>query len=67
METSTTIPKYYSINELTALGIGSRSKINRLSEQGLLKKIKIGSSVRFNSEDVHQFLKASAKATAQGN
>lgn len=37
----TPIKKYYSINELTALGIGSRTKIDRLAKQGLLKKSKL--------------------------
>ncbi|MGR3806946.1 DNA binding domain-containing protein, excisionase family [Pasteurella testudinis DSM 23072] len=52
----TEIKKHYSITELTALGIGSRSKIDRLAAKGLLKKIKIGRSVRFCAEDVNQFI-----------
>lgn len=60
--TATTVQKYYSINELTALGIGSRSKIDRLVKQGRLTKIKIGSSCRFAADDVQAFINASAKA-----
>ncbi|HDR1474473.1 TPA: helix-turn-helix domain-containing protein [Pasteurella multocida] len=51
--------KYYSINELTALGIGSRTKIDRLSKKGLLKKIKIGGSVRFSGDEVNNFINSS--------
>lgn len=52
----TTIKKHYSIPELTALGVGSRSKIDRLAKSGVLKKIKIGRSVRFCADDVNQFI-----------
>ncbi|HDR1029192.1 TPA: helix-turn-helix domain-containing protein [Pasteurella multocida] len=55
----TPIKKYYSINELTALGIGSRTKIDRLSKKGLLKKIKIGGSVRFSGDEVNNFINSS--------
>ncbi|MGR6980310.1 helix-turn-helix transcriptional regulator [Testudinibacter sp. P27/CKL/0425] len=51
-----TIKKHYSIPELTERGIGSRSKIDRLAKQGLLKKIKIGRSVRFCADDVNAFI-----------
>ncbi|HDR1027085.1 helix-turn-helix domain-containing protein [Pasteurella multocida] len=54
----TPIKKYYSINELTALGIGSRTKIDRLAKQGLLKKIKIGGSVRFSADEVNAFIQS---------
>jgi len=55
MET-THIQKYYSIKELTDLGIGSRSTIDRLVKAGKLTRIKLGSSTRFSAEDVQKYL-----------
>lgn len=55
MET-THIQKYYSIKELTDLGIGSRSTIDRLVKDGKLTRIKLGSSTRFSAEDVQKYL-----------
>lgn len=56
------VKKHYSFNELTQLGIGSRSKIDRLAKQGLLKKIKIGGSVRFCADDVNAFIQSTNAA-----
>lgn len=52
------LSKYYSINELTALGLGSRSKINRLAKKGVLVAVKIGGSVRFSADEVKRYINA---------
>ncbi|MBR0573860.1 MULTISPECIES: helix-turn-helix transcriptional regulator [Pasteurellaceae] len=50
------IEKLYSIQELVQMGIGSRSKIDRLVKAGKLKKIKIGFSARFRESDIKSFI-----------
>ncbi|QPB42660.1 helix-turn-helix transcriptional regulator [Rodentibacter haemolyticus] len=51
-----TIEKHYSVTELTNLGLGSRSKIDRLVRNGILTKIKIGRSTRFKASDIQAYL-----------
>ncbi|TCP95339.1 excisionase family DNA binding protein [Cricetibacter osteomyelitidis] len=52
------IEKFYSVTELTALGIGSRSKIDRLVKNGTLKRYKIGNSSRFKASDIQAYINA---------
>ncbi|MDG6897938.1 hypothetical protein A6A19_08115 [Actinobacillus delphinicola] len=54
--TVTTSNRLLSIKELEAMGFGSRSKIDRMVKQGLLKRIKIGFSTRFYESDIKAFL-----------
>ena len=54
--TVTTSNRLLSIKELEAMGFGSRSKIDRMVRQGLLKRIKIGFSTRFYESDIKAFL-----------
>lgn len=54
--TVTTSDRLLSIKELEAMGFGSRSKIDRMVKQGLLKRIKIGFSTRFYESDIKAFL-----------
>ena len=57
------IKKYYSIKELTSLGIGSRSTIDRLVKAGKLTKIKLGRSTRFAEDDIKQYLSLNYQST----
>lgn len=50
------VERLYSKKELSSLGIGSPSYIDKLVKTGRLKKIKIGANARFKASDVNQFL-----------
>ncbi|KGQ38161.1 hypothetical protein JP35_08485 [Gallibacterium anatis] len=52
----TFIEKHYTQKELTALGIGSRSTVDRLVRAGKLKRVKIGNSSRYPESSVKAFL-----------
>ncbi len=54
--TVTTSDRLLSIKELEAMGFASRSKIDRMVKQGLLKRVKIGFSTRFYESDIKAFL-----------
>lgn len=50
------IEKHYTQNELTALGIGSRSTVSRLVKAGKLKRVKIGTASRYPESSVKAYL-----------
>lgn len=51
-----TIEKYYTQKELTDLGIGSRSTVDRLVRAGKLRRIKIGTCSRYPESSVKAYL-----------
>lgn len=52
----TPIEKHYTQKELTALGIGSRSTVDRLVRAGKLKRVKIRACSRYPESSVKAYL-----------
>ncbi|CDF98369.1 helix-turn-helix transcriptional regulator [Avibacterium paragallinarum] len=50
------IEKLYTQKELTDLGIGSRSTVDRLVRAGKLKRVKIGTASRYPESSVKAYL-----------
>ena len=50
------LEKLYTKRELTEMGLGSKTKLDGLVRQGLLKKTKLGYATRFKESDVLAYL-----------
>jgi excisionase family DNA binding protein len=60
--------KYYTANEIAKTFAVTPMTIYRMAEQGKLKTIRIGKSIRFDADDVENFLRSSStKANIKSN
>ena len=53
------VEKLYTKKELTEMGLGSKTRIDNLVKEGVLKKIKLGYWTRFKESDVLAYLNRS--------
>lgn len=63
--TATLAPRFYTLQELTDLGLGSESTLRKAIKEGLLPFHRFGSGYRISQDDLDSYLMAARRPAPQ--